>query len=508
MSSKDVFHHETKFLTATGDEKWLYYSLTLEEFGNHATGLASAFDITEQKFAEMSMRELAYHDPLTRLHNRTVFLERLEHHLALQQRRSDEKKACVMILDLDNFKSINDTMGHLQGDKLLITIARRLRKLARRSDTMSRFGGDEFVLLLEDMDSRFGIDIIAQRIIKSLSEPLVLNDRKIDIHSSIGIVELNKGYTSSKQVLHDADIALYRAKEQGRGSWVVFDETLDANVKRQRLLQPELKSALAENQLQMYYQPICSASNRRVCGFEALARWQRANGEWVSPVEFIPLAEDSGLILDIGLWALESAAIQLARFNAEDKHCDLYISINIDATSLTDECFYDGVVSAINTFKLRRGQLKIEITERGLIKDTEAILPRMHSLIKLGCEFMIDDFGTGYSSLSYLHRLPIHSLKIDRSFVMHLDKKETSEPVVKTIIALAESLGINVVAEGVETETQLQHLFELGSHQVQGYYFSKPMSADEVVAYMQKQEQAAENALINLWPEPATSSPV
>lgn len=506
MHPEEVVHHEMKISTANNEEKWLYCSITLEQFGDRAAGLASAFDITEQKLAEMSMRRLAYHDQLTQLHNRTVFMERLEHHLELLQRRSSDALSCVMILDLDNFKSINDTLGHLQGDRLLITIADRLRRLARKSDTMSRFGGDEFVLLLEDMDSRFNADAIAERIIHSLSEPVTLNGRKIDILSSIGIVELDQSYTSPDQVLHDADIALYRAKELGRGSWVIFDKTLDAAAKRQRLLQPELKTALSENQLQMYYQPICSARNQHVCGFEALARWQRANGEWVSPAEFIPLAEDSGLILDIGLWALEAAAIQLARFNAADKHSDLYISINIDAASLTDEHFYRGVVSAFNTFSLKRGQLKFELTERGLIKDTELILPKMHSLIKLGCEFMIDDFGTGYSSLSYLHRFPIHSLKIDRSFIMNLNENDSTMPVVKTIIALAESLAINIVAEGVETETQVQHLFDLGSHQLQGYYFARPMSADEVLSYMEAHHQRLAESVIDLWSDTASNA--
>ncbi len=500
VKSGQVFHRQFRIMTAGNEEKWIYCSSTLEDFEDQLAGLCSAFDITEQKDAELNMRHLAYHDQLTQLYNRTVFMDRLSHHLELMNRRQSDSKSCVMILDLDKFKSINDSLGHLTGDKLLKTIAVRLRKVARSCDTMSRFGGDEFVLLIEDMDSRFNTDMIAQRILDCLEEPFAIDDRTIDIHTSIGIVELDSCYESPDQVLRDADIALYRAKEIGHGCWVIYDDTLDAAAKRLRKLHPELKNALRDNQLQMYYQPICAALDRRVLGFEALARWQRSNGEWVSPAEFIPLAEDSGLILDIGLWALESASIELAKFNNMNDDKDIYISINIDAQSLTDQRFYDAVVSAFDTFQLKRGQLKIELTERGLIQDTESILPRMNSLIELGCEFMIDDFGTGYSSLSYLHRLPIHSLKIDRSFVMHLDDDENSTPLVKTIITLAQSLNMAVVAEGVETEEQCRRLSQLGSQQLQGYYFAKPMPADAAMEFLVQQERfVVDGSIVNLW---------
>lgn len=495
ISTEKAFHREVQICAADGEKKWLFCSMTLEEVDNSAMGLASAFDITEQKHAEMEMRKLAYFDQLTQLHNRIVLMDRLQHCLDLTHRHDEYKTACVMILDLDGFKAVNDSYGHLQGDKLLITVADRLKMLARSADTMSRFGGDEFVLLLEQMESSINVDSIAERILETVSRPVLIEGRQIDVMASIGVVELDKSYKTPDQVLHDADIALYRAKELGRGSWVMFDHNLDSAAKRQRLLLPELKNAVETTRLRMYYQPICSSRDGSVCGFEALARWQRENSEWVSPGEFIPLAEDAGLIHDVGLWALESAASQLASFNLRDPDNDMYISINIDAESVNDPRFYDAVVSAFESNKLKPKQLKIELTERGLINDTAAIIPKMNALIRLGCEFMIDDFGTGYSSLSYLHELPINTLKIDRSFVLNLSKNENSKSVVRTIIALAESLGLNIVAEGVETDDHVQQLTRLGSHQLQGYYFAKPMPAGELNTYLDSQPQSKQSVL-------------
>jgi EAL domain-containing protein (putative c-di-GMP-specific phosphodiesterase class I) len=254
------------------------------------------------------------------------------------------------------------------------------------------------------------------------------------------------------------------------------------------MLLPQLKRAIELRKLQMYFQPICNSSNGAVRGFEALARWTMDNGEFVSPGEFIPLAEEAGLIHDIGLWAVESAAIQIQALNRLYAEESLYVSVNIDAGTLDDSRFLGKVISVFKDYSLQSGQLKIELTERGLIKDTEAIIPKMQELIAQGCEFMIDDFGTGYSSLSYLHKLPIHTLKIDRSFVLGLDESDTSEAVVKTIITLSESLGLNVVAEGVETIENVVQLASLNCHQLQGYYFSRPMPAAEVEGFLEEHE--------------------
>ncbi len=484
IESHQAFHREMRITTASGEEKWLFCSIALEQIGETALGLASAFDITEQKRAELEMRKLAYFDPLTQLHNRTVFMDRLQHCLDLLHRSDDDSIACVMILDLDGFKLINDSYGHLEGDRLLKTVASRLKALARSSDTMSRFGGDEFVLLLEGIDGHLHIDSIAERVLRDLASPIRLAEREIEVLASLGVVELNAKYQSPDQVLHDADVALYRAKELGGGRWVMFDHHLGAAAMRERTLLPELKQAIGAGALKMYYQPICGAHDGRVCGFEALARWQRDNGEWVSPDEFIPLAEDAGLIHEIGLWAVRSAASRLDDLNRHTGTAPVYISINIDADTLGDSRFGQVVTEAVQQHELAPGQLRIELTERGLIKDTAAVIPQMRALIDLGCEFMIDDFGTGYSSLAYLHQFPVKTLKIDRTFVLSLSENQSSWTVVKTIIALAESLGLSVVAEGVETENHVNQLAALHCHQLQGYYFSKPMPAEDVAPWL------------------------
>tara|TARA_R110000782_G_scaffold49668_5_gene108043 strand:- start:1888 stop:3606 length:1719 start_codon:yes stop_codon:yes gene_type:complete len=468
-----------------GETRWLYFSVTLAEIDNEATGLASACDISEQKIAELNMRQLAYNDQLTQLGNRVMFIDRLEHHLALLKRRNSQQLSCVMLLDLDNFKLINDTYGHLKGDQLLIGVANRLKKLARNVDTIARLGGDEFILLFEELDTHLSASIIADRIIESLSEPYNLSGREILVNSSIGVLELNSSYEKSDQVLHDVDIALYRAKQQGRACWVLFDQDLDAKVKRARQLQLELSKAVSENKLQLYYQPIVDVGNHNLRGFEALARWQRSNGEWVSPVEFIPLAEDCGLIFDIGLWALETACEQLATWNKENKEEDIYISVNVTPVSFYDGRFVQKTSEVFNKFGLKKGQLKLELTESMLVNDSDKMIDNLNKLITLGCELMIDDFGTGYSSLSYLHRLPINTLKVDRSFVSQLNNSESTVPIIRTIIALAKSLSMSVISEGVETEAQSSQLSSLGSNQLQGYLFSKPLPANDATLYLQ-----------------------
>jgi diguanylate cyclase (GGDEF)-like protein/PAS domain S-box-containing protein len=492
--AKDILNSHTPFgqafyvmfevQTADKEMRWLHFSVTLAEIDNVASGLASACDISEQKNAELNMRHLAYNDQLTKIGNRMMFMDRLSHHLDLLKRRDNDHTSCVMLLDLDKFKSINDTHGHLKGDELLVNVASRLNELSRTVDTIARLGGDEFVILLEDLESTLSESFIADRIVEKLSEPYNLNGREIIVNCSIGVVELNSSYVKPDQVLHDADVALYRAKREDRACWVLFDQELDAKVKRARLLQPELKTAVNNNKLELFYQPIIDSNGYDVNGFEALARWQRENGEWVSPAEFIPLAEDSGLIADIGLWALEAACNQLAKWNEESSNMNLYVSVNIASVSFNDDRFNKKITEMFEKYNFKQGQLKLELTERILVEDSVGMLDKLNKFIELGCELMLDDFGTGYSSLSYLHRLPIKTLKIDRSFVLGLDDSESSLPIVNSIIALAQSLNMDTVSEGVETESQALRLAKLGSNQLQGYLFSRPMPAEDATYYL------------------------
>ncbi len=484
------FYEQFQITTAAGQKRWLYFSLTLAEFDQQPAVLASACDISDQKLAEFKMRNLAYSDQLTGLANRALFMDRLEHHLKLLGRRSNETLSIVMLLDLDNFKLINDTYGHLLGDQLLSAVARRVSEFARKSDTLARLGGDEFVMLFEKVESLHYAGRIADRLIEHLSEPYLLNDKKVEVKVSMGVVVLDPGnHLTQDQVLHDADVALYRAKRQGRACWVLFDQQMDAMIKRGRQLQAELKTAIVENKLELYYQPIMDAGDRQLCGFESLARWRRDNGEWVSPIEFIALTEENGMIADVGLWGIKTACQQIARWNETHPGVEYYVSVNIASDSFGDERFARCISECFQRYGVRRGQLKLELTERILLGDTDNMLDKLHKLIELGCEVMIDDFGTGYSSLSYLHLLPVGAMKIDRSFVLNLDQSESSLSVVKTIIALARSLNLGIVAEGVETERQAEQLAILGATQLQGYFFSRPVPEREAEQYFVPEEK-------------------
>lgn len=485
-----AIYQELQIETAGGNSRWLYFSLTMMEVEGDSVGLGSAFDISEQKTAELNMRQLAYHDQLTRIGNRMMFMDRLEHHLDLLSRRRSAYTSCIMLLDLDEFKAINDTFGHQAGDQLLVSVAERLTNVARKTDTVARLGGDEFVILLEEMDTSYTTSIVADRITDILSRPYRLMGRELIVTCSIGVVELSSEYEKPDQALHDADIALYRAKKDPKFQWVLFDQDLDSKVKRRRLLRSELQQALKDRSLELYYQPIVGSEGYRVLGFEALARWQRDCGEWVAPDEFIPLAEDAGMITDIGIWALEAACEQLSMWSQETTNKQLYVSVNISPVSLDEPRFIGKVVEMLKRYDFDAGQLKIELTETMLVGDLDKVLNKLNTLIALGCELMIDDFGTGYSSLSYLHRLPIRTVKIDRSFVSGLLEHESSAPIVKTIIALAASLNMNVVSEGVETELQAQRLSELGADQLQGYLFSRPLPAFETYRFLSRDKAA------------------
>lgn len=485
-------HESFEIETAQGDKRWLYFSLTVAEVDHRSTLLVSAFDISAQKDAELKVRRLAHSDQLTALASRALFMERLGDHLTVLGRAESDVLSMLVLLDLDNFKLINDTYGHTQGDQLLMSAAERIRTLTRKSDTVARLGGDEFVMLFEELESINHVEVIAERIINTLAQPYIFNGKKIDMKASMGMVVLNASHHSAPdEVLHDADVALIRAKRQGGASWVIFDQQMDATIKRGRQLQSELKKAIAERQLQLFYQPIYSTDGYQLCGFESLARWQRENGEWVSPTEFIPLAEEAGLIADIGLWCIETACEQIGRWNARQPGSDYYVSVNIASDSFGDERFATCIEISSESHRVRRGQLKLELTERILLANTDNMLEKLHKLIGLGCELLIDDFGTGYSSLSYLHLLPVATLKIDRSFVINLEQSNSSMSVVKTIIALAKSLDMSIVAEGVETRAQADLLSDLGVNQLQGYYFGRPVAAGEAEAFFVAAEVAA-----------------
>ena len=479
------FHEEFRITLPSGEECWIYLSVTVIEFDGQHIGLASGFDITEKKAAEYSLRELAYYDQLTRLANRTMFIDRLDHHLKLIRRESNEINSCVMLLDLDGFKAVNDSLGHQAGDELLVLIARRLQLVARDSDTLARLGGDEFVMLFENISDQLNWTLIADKLLAIFAEPMDIRGKKIDVGGSVGILPLNPArYETADEVLRDVDIALYRAKHASKSHWVIFDDQLDAASRRLRVLQGELIDAIQGDQLQLFYQPILEAKTRRVVGFEALSRWQRKNSEWVSPAEFIPLAERAGLISEISLWAMRTAAEQIASWRRQGRN-DVYISVNVAAISFNDDAFFAELEQLVAQHSIAPGQLRLELTESMLMKNADVMVGRFQVLQEMGFELMLDDFGTGYSSLSSLSHLPIETLKIDKSFIAELNLREQSASVVSTVISLANHLGMRVISEGVETEAQAFELERLGSHYLQGYLFARPMPAVEASQLLQ-----------------------
>lgn len=472
-----AFHEEFKIETPSGDTKWIYISVSLTQFNDGHLGIASGFDISDQKQAEYSLRELAYHDQLTMLANRTMFIDRLDHHLKLLARNENDIDSCVMLVDLDGFKRVNDSHGHHVGDELLCTVANCLKNVCRDSDTVARLGGDEFVLLFENLGASTDWSSVADKIMQALAQPQCVTEKALEIGASIGVLPLrDTHYSNADDVLRDVDIAMYRAKHYKEPCWVMFDSGLDAAARRARTLQGELKQAIHNGDLQLYYQGIVNVENKKVVGFEALSRWQRSNGEWVSPGEFIPLAERSGLITDISIWALRTATAQLLTW-LDNNNEEIYISINAAAECFDDERFMEELQQVRQRLTSCTGLIKLELTESMLMKNADTMLARLETLTEMGFRLMLDDFGTGYSSLSSLAKLPIATVKIDQSFVADLGGNTQAASIVKTIISLANQLNMRVISEGVETEAQMEALKLLGCNLMQGYYFAKPVPA-------------------------------
>lgn len=469
-----------------GKRKWIYFSFALENRRGQQVGLVSGCDVTQQKNAELKFQALAHRDNLTRLGNREKFIDCLEHHLAVLNRGVTFSGSCVMLINIDKFKQTNDTFGYGVGDQLLRQVGEILQSMTRTSDTVARLGSDEFALLLEGKSDGYDIQVVAERIMQEFSQPLIIGHHSMMIDLSIGAVPVTPGaYIGSDDLLRDADIAISRAKKHKGAYWVIFNEKLDASARRMRYLQTELKNTIELGRLQFFYQPILDVDNGQVVGFESLARWQRDNGEWVSPGEFIPLAEKSDCITEIALWGFQRAADQLTEWQRDLGRSDLYVSVNVAAVSFSDERLYNNLRQIFARHGLKPGQIKIELTERMLMENAHRLLPKLDQLIELGCELMLDDFGTGYSSLSYLHLLPISTVKIDRSFINGLSADQSTETIVRSIIGLANNLKMKLIAEGVETQPQSDHLCAMGCPIIQGFLYSKPLPPADVQPFIQ-----------------------
>src|SRR5215470_3235748 len=424
-------------------------------------------------------RHAAFHDSLTGLPNRAMFTELLKAEIESSNRR-DAHMFAVLFLDLDRFKNINDSLGHTHGDLLLVAFAERLERTLRPVDTLARFGGDEFAILITGMADATDAVRVAQRIQEELSEPFMLDKNSASATSSIGIALSSSGYDRPEDILRDADIAMYRAKENGKARYEVFDHGMHARAVSRLQLESDLRQAIENREFCVYYQPIVSLETGRLAGFEALVRWNHPRRGLVSPADFIPVAEETGLIVPIGQWVLNEACAHVRQWQLDSpSHRALSLSVNLSARQVAQPDLLDRIKEALATSKLNPHCLKLEITESVVMENAEAAALMFKQLRSLGVQLSIDDFGTGYSSLSYLHRFPLNYLKIDRSFVSRLTT-DNDNAIVRTISTLARNLGMEVIAEGIETDEQYQQLKMLGCEYGQGYLFSRPVDSNSV----------------------------
>ena len=439
-------------------------------------------DISLRKKSEDQIRNLAFYDPLTQLPNRRLLLDRLHQALALSVR--NDRQGALLFIDLDNFKSINDTQGHAIGDLLLIDVANRLQGCVREGDTTARVGGDEYVVLLEDLDTDEQIaanqaETVGEKIRETIAQPYFINDHEYHSTASIGITLFRGKVKTMEEMLKRADVALYQAKAEGRNTLRFFDPAMQAAVSTRVALESDLRRAILEQeQLELYYQAQVDSAGR-LTGAEALVRWRHPERGMVSPAEFIPLAEESGLILPLGHWVMATACQQLSVWAGRPETAHLTVAVNVSAKQFHLPTFVEEVLTLVDYFKVDPAKLKLEITESLMVENVDDIIAKMTALKVCGINFSMDDFGTGYSSLSYLKRLPLYQLKIDQSFVRDVLTDPNDAAIAKIIVSLAQSMNLAVIAEGVETEAQRAFLEQNGCHSFQGYLFSRPIPANE-----------------------------
>ena len=435
-------------------------------------------DITERKYAEEKLMHDAFHDVLTGLANRALFIDHLRLRIERAKRETNPLFA-VLFLDFDRFKVINDSLGHAEGDKLLIAVAQRLETTLRSSDLIARLGGDEFTILLNELDEASHASQIATRIQELLKAPFELEGGEIYMSASIGIALGTNGKITAEDMLRNADIAMYRAKAKGKARHQLFDQAMHDEALTQLQVETDLRQALGRNEFCLHYQPIFNLETRTITGFEALIRWKHPKRGMVPPNEFIPIVEENGLIIPLGRWIIYESCRQMREWqDLNPAALDLTMSVNLSCKQFLQLDLAEQVMAMLVATRLDPQHLKLEITESHVMENSDAAVKMMKRLRSLGIELSLDDFGTGYSSLSYLHRLPVTNLKIDRSFINRMVVGDENSKLVSTIISLAHNLKINVTAEGIETSDQLMQLKELSCEKGQGYYFSKPLEAD------------------------------
>ena len=476
LGLSNQFQSEHRVRREDGGYRWmLSRGLALLDSNRYVYRMTGSLtDVTDQKQAEQQLLHNAFHDALTGLPNRALFMDRLKQSIG-EVKKGEGYSFGVLFLDLDRFKVVNDSLGHQIGDQLLVATARRLESCLRPGDMVARLGGDEFAIILDHVKHVSDATQAAERIREHLNTPFNLSGHEVFISASIGIALNQTASEVPEEILRNADTAMYRAKDQGRGCFELFDKGMHARNAALSQLESGLRHALARNEFSVHYQPIISLETWRINGFEALLRWEHPEHGYISPLKFIPVAEETGLIIEIGQWVLREACQQLKMWQEQfPSNPPLSISVNLSGKQFSQPDLIECISQILTETGLDASSLKIEITESAIIENLDAAAMMLKRIKALGIRLSLDDFGTGYSSLSYLHRFPIDTLKIDRSFVSRINLPKNAE-IVKTILTLAKNLGMDVVAEGVETREQVLQLTGLNCEYVQGYLLSKPI---------------------------------
>jgi len=477
-----------RILTKEGNVRWCEMSGTQTERDGRPATFNFITDITERKQAEEEIYQLAFFDALTHLPNRRLLMDRLNSALAASER--SQLYGAVLFLDMDRFKTLNDTLGHDHGDLLLIEVAKRIQNCVRAVDTTARLGGDEFVVILEEIDKNpeeaaYKIALIAEKIRLSLSSPYQLNQHEQHSSPSIGVCLFRGNEESADTLLKHADMAMYQVKDAGRNAVRFFDPAMQLEVETHAALEADLRNAVSHQQLQLHYQIQVNEDHNPI-GAEALVRWNHPVRGLISPGLFIPIAEESSLILQIGNWVMETAIIQLGLWEKKDEAKQLSLAVNVSANQFKQHDFVEQVASLLRIHQVAASRLKLELTESVVLSDVTDVITKMHALKALGVSLSLDDFGTGYSSLSYLKRLPLDQIKIDQGFVRDIATDPNDAVMVQTIIDLARNFRLNAIAEGVETEAQRSFLARHGCAAYQGYLFGKPVSIEDFEASLQR----------------------
>lgn len=488
LATKEPYEITHRLLMEDGRIKWVR-EVGMSDFngaGEAIRSMGTVQDITERKMVEEQIDNLAYYDPLTGLPNRTLLIDRLVQAIALSAR---SKQFCALLfIDLDNFKTLNDTLGHGMGDNLLTQTARRLKQCVREGDSVARFGGDEFVVLLsalgsEEENAASLAERVGEKILSVLNESYELGEAPYYSTASIGITLFNGDELSVDELMKQADLAMYKSKEAGRNRLSFFDQDMELSLRAHALLEEEIRFGINDEQFCLYYQPQITEGGN-ISGVEVLVRWNHPQRGVVSPIEFIPIAEETGLIVSLGEWIMKKACYQIAQWSHQEAFAALSVAVNVSARQFNQKDFVEQVLAVLDETGADPKQLKLELTESILVQNVEDVIEKMEQLKTVGVRFSLDDFGTGYSSLSYLKRLPLNQLKIDQSFVRDIMSDTNDAIICKSTIALAESMGLAVIAEGVETQEQRDALYEYGCRMYQGYWFSRPLALELFESYL------------------------